>query len=402
MDKITLKGFKGIKERVDIDLKNLTILFGYNNSGKSSILRMLPTISDSFKDHNEDSYTSSYLNYQSKSLRGAIHTDIINSNYNDIEIGVHWGTLGIQVSLRQSEVEPEKVNKFILFKEGASQNFRTKSDEDALFESDNEEEIIFKDFHSISDEAIRRKIYQTSRSVSWISSIRESPPREFKVGLGVKKGIDFKGQGLGQTLWYIKKHNTNAFDQINEWLQNTTNRKLVLDSSTRISAIAGCETVTLQTTSTEANSPNVNIIDSGEGLTQALPVVTLCAMAANGMLGAEPIIAIEQPELHLHPKAIIILADFLIKIIEQNNNVKLVIETHSESFLLAIQTAIVKRDLEFDNLACYWVDKDEDGTQVSNITFDEEGFIEGNWPQSVFREIIGQSKELLRAREESV
>lgn len=401
MDKITLKGFKGIKNRVDIDLKNITILFGYNNCGKSSLLRIIPTIADSFKNHTENSYTSSYLDYQSNSLRGAVHTDIVNSGAREIEIGVHWDTLGIQVSLRQDAMEDEKVSKLTLFNDGNGKDYRVDPDTPFMFESSDEQTVEFKSFYDISDTLLREKIQQASYSVSWLSSIRKAPPREFHVGLGVKTGIGFKGQGLGQTLWYIKEHNTNAFDQINEWLKSTTNREFVMNSSTMNSVKAGYSTVKLQTIGSEEGSPQVDILDSGEGITQALPVVTLCAMAASGMLGPTPIIAIEQPELHLHPKAIIILADYLINIVQQNENVKLVIETHSESFLLAIQTAIVKQELQRDNLACYWVDKVQNSTQVSNITFDEEGFIEGNWPQSVFREIIGQSKELLIAREGS-
>jgi predicted ATPase len=231
--------------------------------------------------------------------------------------------------------------------------------------------------------------------------MRTPPPRDFEIGLGVPIGINYKGEGIGQTLWYIYKNNTGAYNDINLWLKKTTNRELIMDSSQMSAIKAGRSRVKLQTINDSPNSPQVDIIDSGEGIAQALPVVVLCAMAANGMLGETPIIAIEQPELHLHPKAIIILADFLIGIIKSNEKIKLVIETHSESFLLAIQTAIVKEELRCNELSCYWVDKVDNETSVSEITFDSQGFIEGSWPQSVFREIIAQSKELLNARDAS-
>ena len=399
MDKISIKGFKGFRERVDIDLKKLTILFGYNNSGKSALLRAIPLLSDSFKDHSSDLYIHSYLDYTSSSLRGAIYSDILNDNSRELNFDVSWKNTGISFSLRQNSLEHESINKLEIIKDGVSKNYLPSEQDLSVFECAGENNVTLKSFSSISDRNIRENIQQASASVAWVSSIRIAPPRSFSIGLGVKTGISFNGEGIGETLWYIKDNCPDAFALINAWLEKTTGRKLKLDSSSTQNVSTGRANVKLQTVDAENESSPVDIIDSGEGIAQALPVVTLCSMAKYGLLGETPIIAIEQPELHLHPQAIVTLAEFMINTLKDKDNIKLVIETHSESFLLAIQSAIVKRDISNEELSCYWIEKEENVSTVSDITFDDDGYIQGNWPQSVFREIIAQSKELLQARE---
>ena len=399
MDKISIKGFKGFRERIDIDLNKLTILFGYNNSGKSALLRTIPLLSDSFKDHLSNSYTHSFLDYTSSTLRGAIHSDILNDSSRELNFEVNWQNTGISISLRQNALEAESINKLEVIKNGNRKTFLPSEDDLTVFESIDGDNVSLKSFFSISDSDIRDKVHQSAASVTWVSSIRTAPPRSFCVGLGVKTGINYKGEGIGETLWYIKDNCPDAFELINTWLLETTGRKLKLDSSSIQNVVAGKANVKLQTVDSDNEQSPVDIIDSGEGIAQALPVVALCSMAKYGLLSDTPIIAIEQPELHLHPQAIVTLAEFMINTLKDAENIKLVIETHSESFLLAIQSAIVKRDISNNDLSCYWVEKEDNVSTISNITFDEVGYIQGNWPQSVFREIIAQSKELLQARE---
>jgi len=69
----------------------------------------------------------------------------------------------------------------------------------------------------------------------------------------------------------------------------------------------------------------------GEGINQVLPVLTLAAMARRGQLGVATLIAIEQPELHLHPAAELALVDVLLEASE--GDARFVLETHSETLL---------------------------------------------------------------------
>jgi predicted ATPase len=80
----------------------------------------------------------------------------------------------------------------------------------------------------------------------------------------------------------------------------------------------------------------------------------LCHQARLGQLGDSPILAFEQPELHLHPAAAVHLADEVIACIAQGSQASHVVETHAESMLLSVQIAIVEGRIRPD-VVVYWV-----------------------------------------------
>ncbi|MGN2432628.1 AAA family ATPase [Pseudomonas syringae] len=125
-----------------------------------------------------------------------------------------------------------------------------------------------------------------------------------------------------QTIWDLAQRRSRAFDEINKWLVDTCGRRIILDTlSQNVSnerTLIKLETISVSDNDTTSAIRVPILSDSGEGIAQALPVVTLCAQAANGDLGEFPIVLLEQPELHLHPKAIVILADFLVRCIKKN------------------------------------------------------------------------------------
>ena len=51
---ISIENFKGIRERVELELKPLTLLFGPNSAGKSTILHALHYAREIFERHNLD------------------------------------------------------------------------------------------------------------------------------------------------------------------------------------------------------------------------------------------------------------------------------------------------------------------------------------------------------------
>ena len=80
-----------------------------------------------------------------------------------------------------------------------------------------------------------------------------------------------------------------------------------------------------------------NIADIGFGMSQMLPIIT-----QGIFLDKEQTLLIEQPEIHLHPKMELQIADFLIRLAETGRNV--IIETHSDY----IKDRIIRRILEDD------------------------------------------------------
>ena len=118
----------------------------------------------------------------------------------------------------------------------------------------------------------------------------------------------------------------------------------------------------------------VSIADVGIGVSQALPVLVALLVAKAGQL-----VYLEQPEIHLHPRAQVGLAEVLAN--AANRGVRVVLETHSELLLLAVQSLVAEGKLSPDKVKLHWFTRGEDGvTKVSSAELDEAGAF-GDWPE---------------------
>jgi predicted ATPase len=143
----------------------------------------------------------------------------------------------------------------------------------------------------------------------------------------------------------------------------------------------------------------VDLSDTGEGLTQILPVLVASAMAAKEAerLRASYLV-IEQPELHLHPAAHAPLAAFLCEIAARSYPPRMLIETHSENFLFGVQLAIANGQLDPSRVIIYWVQQDAEGNStLSPIQLDADGRPDF-WPPGVFMEETELARRLIEAR----
>ena len=104
-------------------------------------------------------------------------------------------------------------------------------------------------------------------------------------------------------------------------------------------------------------------------------------------------VAIEQPELHIHPALQVQLGDLFI---EQSKGRKkfFLIETHSEHLLLRILRRIreTAEELAPDevklsrNVAIYYVESENGSTVVNRIGLNESGRFTDRWPRGFFEE----------------
>ncbi len=120
----------------------------------------------------------------------------------------------------------------------------------------------------------------------------------------------------------------------------------------------------------------VSIADVGLGVSQALPI-------AVALLAAEPgqLVFIEQPEIHLHPRAQVALAGPLLDAAARG--VVVVVETHSRFLLLGIQEKIAAKSGYLSDLVkLHWFQRDPQ-TGATNVTtgeLDKNGAF-GDWPE---------------------
>lgn len=122
----------------------------------------------------------------------------------------------------------------------------------------------------------------------------------------------------------------------------------------------------------------VPLSEVGYGVSQLLPVVHSCVLAT------QRIIAIEEPELHLHPRLQARLANlFALSVLRRGNQV--LVETHSESLLLRVRRLVRAGLLRPDEVALLYVDNTrEAGTSVRRLRLGEQGELLDPWPSGFF------------------
>jgi len=119
----------------------------------------------------------------------------------------------------------------------------------------------------------------------------------------------------------------------------------------------------------------VNIADVGFGVSQTLPVLVALQAALPGQL-----VYIEQPEIHLHPRAQVAMAAVLAAAAKRG--VRVVVETHSDRLLLGIQTLVATGELPPELVKLHWfTQRSTDGaTEVKSGDLDATGAF-GDWPE---------------------
>jgi len=136
----------------------------------------------------------------------------------------------------------------------------------------------------------------------------------------------------------------------------------------------------------------VSIVDVGFGVSQVLPVLVALLTASPGQL-----VYVEQPEIHLHPRAQVALAEVFAE--AANRGVRVVVETHSELFLLGVQSLVAEGQLSSDNVKLHWFTRQENGaTKISSAELDETGAFE-DWPEDFSEVALSTQNRYLTAAE---
>ena len=131
-----------------------------------------------------------------------------------------------------------------------------------------------------------------------------------------------------------------------------------------------------------SSSPEVLITDVGFGVSQILPVLTLCYYAPPGS-----ILILEQPEIHLHPAVQAGLADVFIDAIK-SRDIQIILESHSEHLLRRLQRRLAEEQLTPADVALYFTRMEQGESKRDELHIDAYGNI-SNWPQNFFGDEMG-------------
>jgi len=130
------------------------------------------------------------------------------------------------------------------------------------------------------------------------------------------------------------------------------------------------------------NNTIVTPSDVGFGIGQVLPIIL------ESLISKNKILCVEQPEIHLHPKLQAHLADLFIDSVTNNN--QWIIETHSEALMLRIQRRIREGKLSKEDVSVLYVDAGDHGAQITPLHLDNDGDFTVHWPNGFFEERLNE------------
>ncbi len=379
--RIAVEGFKSIANRQEIEIAPLTILAGANSSGKSSIMQPLLMLKQTL----EATYDPGPLKLDGPNVTfSRIEEFLSKTGQNQphcLRVGISAGELGLEATFVKRERGLEVLEE--TYRNGRSSlTLRPEMSSEELQEATKHFEPI-KDFHvyrlSLAQERFLLYPKLGSSPITLVSprlfiqnvihvpGLRGNAGRTYPVAANTRTLPGTFDNYVATVIFVWQSEQSRHYDELNADLQRIGLVQKI--SAKRVNDVA----IELHVDLTGDRFDN--IADVGFGVSQALPALVALRAADPGRL-----VYLEEPEIHLHPRAQTKLAGILADAAKRG--VRVVAETHSTLLLTAIQTLVAKGELSPDLVKLHWFQRDPNTgiTQVSSANLDENGAF-GDWPE---------------------
>lgn len=435
IERIYAKNYRAF-EKIDIPLTKINLFFGPNNSGKSSIMSLINLLSQtlSSSDHivplllrggKEDLGTYRDLIYENKVKKSlTIGIEVCPKpiyrfqNLGRKEKKQIKGSIELKYQYKPNRHEivlskiksyiPNENVKLTLNKQENGKNYRI-----AEFIIDNEKSqinkriTIFEHFFPsiwdldssshIRDDHMQRvshlrffyyEFAQELKNIEFIGPFREPPSRTYlfsgespdSVGVHGERTVDI------MTIDYLKhgKEKRDIVKKASDWFNGCG-----ISDELKVHRLTDrhFEIVLSQKGLYE------NMADTGYGCSQVLPI-----LVAGYNLDEGDIFLVQEPEIHLHPRAQAELGTFFYQL--SNKGIQTILETHSEHMLLRLQAHVADKNckLKPEDINIYYVYVNEDGERnIKKLNLKPDGFFEDDWPQGFFPERYNEAKKIAKA-----
>ncbi len=397
---IKISGFKSAMEPVEVRIANLTILAGQNSAGKSTVMQPLLMIKQTIEKPYDPGglaidgplvrFTSADQFLSRRSGRQRTGGYDLTLQYDRRTFSLHYGrseTTGIDL-LKMSVTEPDRSFTWRLGQtlKRSDPSLRTQgrsSLDDNLDERDRLE--VVRDGATLAARLVGGLSDTLHYSVVWANAVNEdarglihlpglrgNPERSYPISIFGPRYPGSFNDYVASVVNHWQSVKDTRLENLGRNLHGlglTSHVAANRIDDTRVEVLVG----RLPTAYQGGQRDTVNIADVGFGVSQTLPVLVALLAAEKGQL-----VFIEQPELHLHPKAQVALASLLVD--AANRGVRVIAETHSHLLLLALQKLIAKGDIDPENISMNWFTRDTEGqTHVAEAKLESDGSY-GDWP----------------------
>lgn len=398
--KISISGYKSIVQKQSVEVRPLTILAGANSSGKSSIVQPLLLLKQTLESSYDPGplllngpnvkFTSVDQMFSKTGEKGSTNSFSVELHVNDGNLKLSFTKSKIErlelsemsVNIGKSELilrpnmSQEEKKKYISL-HPFTENFRELQSLNLLVRGSKEELEIKRNRCFLEARLDQLPLPLSStlvmshnlRGLIHLPGLRGNPERTYPV---TAVGSNFPGTFEQYCASIISKwEKGEEGERLNKDL-----KKLGLTSRVVAKKINDAQ-VELQVgrlvNSRRFSKDLVSIADVGFGVSQTLPLLVALHVAKPGQM-----VYLEQPEIHLHPRAQIALAEVFVDAVERG--VVTIIETHSSLLLLAIQAIVAEKKFSPQHVSLNWFTRGDDGTtKVASAELDENGAF-GDWP----------------------
>jgi predicted ATPase len=136
---------------------------------------------------------------------------------------------------------------------------------------------------------------------------------------------------------------------------------------------------------------STNLLNEAFGLNQLIAPLLWLSKTPRGA-----VIGIEEPEIHLHPRAQAALCDVFVDVATRERK-QLILTTHSEHILMGLLTAVAQGRLQPDDLAVYEFRREGDAARAERLAVTEYGQVAGGL-RGFLEADIDEIGELIEAR----
>jgi len=401
--KITVGGYKSIAQEQSIEIRPLTILAGANSSGKSSIMQPLLLLKQTL----EAPYDPGALKLDGPNVLITSAEQVLSRHINTrsstmFHIGIELGATGLTLHFNKPVGKAVDLRSMTQVSGTTSDTFDADMTSEQLYDllptrlkqifpSDALARITASQPKSVFTISRKRCFLEPTmeagdvivqyapqignfsnfiREVIHLPGLRSSPARTYPMSA-------VGGEYFGIFDYYVASIIVQWQSNDDQFLKILREHLVMLGLTDIVMAEPINDTqVELRVGRTLQSdaSDMVSIADVGIGVSQTLPVLVALLAAKPGQL-----VYLEQPEIHLHPRAQTAMAQVLAD--AAMRGVRVVAETHSSLLLLGVQTLVAEGKLPPELVKLHWFTRGDDGaTTIQSADLDEGGAF-GDWPE---------------------